>query len=291
MNIEIPDRLKAEVPPTVWGKVLAATPVIMTVLATMLAGLSSSEMTRAQYSRSLAAQLQSKAGDQWDFFQAKRLRSALQRNTLDLLESTTDVQPFKAAGIDPGMAAALTKGEVPPLPPAPAVDPEIRAALQAVEEQKPDTEVAGLLEGVKDQALNETLGAARNRAQAFDSEVSPVSQAIETVGKGLPPGDRALHRDFAAARLRFMAARYDAEARLNQSVANVYELLVRKANSSAERRHRRSLEFFYGMLAAQAAVIISTFSLAAQKRSLLWALAAAAGVAAILFAAYVYMFV
>jgi hypothetical protein len=45
------------------------------------------------------------------------------------------------------------------------------------------------------------------------------------------------------------------------------------------------------MLAAQAAVIIATFSLATQKRNLLWGMAAAAGTAAISFAIYVYLFV
>ena len=42
------------------------------------------------------------------------------------------------------------------------------------------------------------------------------------------------------------------------------------------------------MLGAQVAVVVSTLSLAAQKRSVLWGLAAAAGLAAIAFAAYVY---
>ena len=63
MRIKVPDELKASVPQTTWGKMLATTPVIMAVLATLLAGLASSEMTRAQYARSLAAQQQSKAGD------------------------------------------------------------------------------------------------------------------------------------------------------------------------------------------------------------------------------------
>src|SRR5947207_5480465 len=61
-------------PRNVWETVLTTTPVVLTVLATLLAGLSSSEMTQAQYFRSLAAQSQSKAGDQWGFFQAKRIR-------------------------------------------------------------------------------------------------------------------------------------------------------------------------------------------------------------------------
>ncbi|MFA6288501.1 MAG: DUF4337 family protein [Opitutaceae bacterium] len=73
MKTTIPDALKADIPATKLGRLFAATPVIMTVIATMLAGLASSEMTRAQYDRSLAAQQQSKAVDQWSFFQAKKL--------------------------------------------------------------------------------------------------------------------------------------------------------------------------------------------------------------------------
>ena len=92
-KIQIPEELKHELPQNKWGKVLGVTPIIMTVIATMLAGLASSEMTKAQYVRSLAAQLQSKAGDQWSYYQAKKLRSAVARNTLDLLAATGDVLP------------------------------------------------------------------------------------------------------------------------------------------------------------------------------------------------------
>ena len=103
-------------PQSTWGKVLAATPVIMTVIATLLAGLASSEMTRAQYDRSLAAQQQNKASDEWDFFQAKRLRGAFQLNTLDLLQQITAVPPLdikslgtaaQNAGLAPEARSAL----------------------------------------------------------------------------------------------------------------------------------------------------------------------------------------
>src|SRR5439155_3827833 len=50
---------------SLWTSIHALAPVIMTVLATILAGLSSSDMTRAQYHRSLASQNQSKAAHQW----------------------------------------------------------------------------------------------------------------------------------------------------------------------------------------------------------------------------------
>jgi hypothetical protein len=60
-----------------WESTITITPVVLTLLSTLLAGLSSSAMIRAQYYRSLAAQYQAKAGDQWAFFQAKRTRRAL----------------------------------------------------------------------------------------------------------------------------------------------------------------------------------------------------------------------
>jgi hypothetical protein len=72
-----------------WDKVLTTTPVVLTVLATLLAGQSSSEMTRAQYHRSLASQNQSKAGDQWSFFQAMRTRKIILEKTGDLLDAMT----------------------------------------------------------------------------------------------------------------------------------------------------------------------------------------------------------
>ena len=155
-KITIPDELKADLPPSRFGKILSATPVVMAVVATMLAGLASSEMTRAQYDRSLGAQQQSKAGDQWSFFQAKRLRGAIQHNTADLLQTVTEVHPFDTAALEklagqsseqPDIAevskelraviespggrqalALLRSGEAPRSSPAPALDPKLKAA-------------------------------------------------------------------------------------------------------------------------------------------------------------------
>jgi len=296
--IKIPDALKSDVPQTMWGRILAATPVVMAVVATALAGLSSSEMTRAQYRRSLAAQQQSKAGDQWAFFQAKRLRGSMQRSTLDLLQSTVEVRPLDAAGLeklgaDPKTLAALQQGQLPDLGPAPATDASVKAALDALDSSKSEAEITPFIVRVKDSALDEALRMAKDRAQAFDAASEPINQAINRIESqlaGKAAGPQA-SRDFIAARLRYTARRYDAEARLNQAIGSLYEVQVRKSNFDAERHHRRSQRFFYGMLAAQAGVIIATFSLAAQKRSLLWSLAAAAGAAAISFAIYVYLFV
>ena len=65
--------------------IIMTTPVLMTVIATLLAGLSSSEMTKAQYHRSLSGQNQSKVGDQWGFFQAKAVRRTQTENSVSLL--------------------------------------------------------------------------------------------------------------------------------------------------------------------------------------------------------------
>lgn len=323
MKVEIPEQLKADVPANKWGKILAGTPVVMAVVATMLAGLSSSEMTRAQYDRALAAQQQSKAGDQWGFFQAKRLRGALQRNSLDLLQSTAAVHPLapealnsilgaRAAEGEPSEASKakaellallrsqtgrqalgrLLEGEPPRGDSAPALEPGVRSALDALESSKPEPDIATLLARVNNQSLDAALRAARDQVQAFDTATGPLNRTIdqfENLLRRSGVADASLNRDFTAARMRYAAQRYEIEARLNQSIANLYELQVRKSNVSAERHHNRSQRFFYGMLAAQLGVIVSTFAMAARKRNVLWAIAAAAGLVAIAFAVYVYL--
>ena len=335
MKVQVPDQLKADVPPTPWGKILTATPVVMAVVATLLAGLASSEMTRAQYDRALAAQQQSKAGDQWSFFQAKRLRGALQRNSLDLLQSLVEIRPLAAAALrqaaeqlpaQPSESEAakvrtemlnvldssagqqavafLQRGAVPPVNKATAPDPSIKAALDAVESLKPEADIKLRMAPVSDNALDGALGAAQELAQRFDTETKPINNSIDQLDNlvarqaACSPGSStspktgpSLARDFTAARLRYAAQRYEVEARLNQAIADLYELQVRKSNISAERHHNRSQRFFYGMLAAQLGVIVSTLAMAARQRNLLWALAAAAGLLAIAFAIYVYLYV
>jgi hypothetical protein len=306
MDVKIPEELKAEVPHTFWGRILSATPVVMAVVSTMLAGLSSSEMTRAQYSRSTAAQQQSKAGDQWSFFQAKRLRGALQATTRDLLHSTTEFTPLTGealraeSSLTPALASpaaeqaltSLEKGEVPSVSPSPPLPQEVQSGLELLERGVMDTEMAPVLNKLDPKVLDQAVQAARDQAKRLDEATGPINKVIDQVDRTLSqkPSD-PLIRSFTAARLRYAAARYETEARLNQAVANLYELQVRRSNLEAERHHARSQLFFFGMLAAQAAVIISTFAIAARKRNLLWSLAAGAGLVAILFATYVYLYV
>ncbi len=278
MKTTIPEQLKKEVPQTPWGKILTITPVVMTVIATLLAGLASSEMTKAQYERALGAQLQSKAGDQWSYFQAKKLRGTMQRNSLELLQATAEIHAVE----NPALEKVPSVAE-------PALDASLRAALEAVEKQKRESEITTALKSVDDEAIAAALQAARDRTSAFDAALAPANQVVDQLEKSLPAGDKFAARNLTAARMRFAAMRYDAEAKLNQNIANLLELQVRKANITAERHHRRSGKFFFGMLAAQAAVIVSTLAMAARQRNLLWTVAAVAGVAAIVFAIYVYV--
>jgi hypothetical protein len=334
MKVTIPDQLKSDVPQGRFGKILSATPVVMAVVATMLAGLASSEMTRAQYDRAFGAQQQSKAGDQWSFFQAKRLRGVIQRNTADLLQNTGTVRPITSSllkefatklpsegdsakaktevlaildspAVEPTLQS-MRSGELPPVPAMPDLDPKVKAAIEAIESTESEDRVTVLVAEVKDQTLDAGLRAARDQVQALDAATKPTNQMIDrletllgalhsggleksataTAGEGF-----SINRDFTAARLRYAAVRYEAEARLNQAIANFYELKVRKCNLSAERHHARSQRFFFGMLGAQLGVIIATFAMATRQRNLLWSLAAAAGLAAIAFAVYVYLYV
>jgi hypothetical protein len=254
-------------------------------------------MTRAQYDRSFAAQLQSKAGDQWSYYQAKKLRSAFAHNTLDLLAATSDVKSFAALpGTGPATVAALTKNQLPEIAPLKFGD-DVQTALAAVENSRPEPEIAAALARVKPAQLAESLQAAQAAALAFDEATRPVNKAVDQLDETLRSGDKngvfdnATFRNFSAARLRYTSARYDAEAQLNQSIAGIYELQVRQNNYSAEKHHARSGKFFYGMLAAQLAVIIATFAIAARQRSFLWSVAAAAGLAAVSFSIYVSLYV
>ena len=251
-KIEIPEQLKNELPPSKWGKILAATPIVMTVLATMLAGLASSEMTKAQYDRSLA----------------------------ELLDQKVKGDPFRA----------LFGGQVPD-PVVTKLVPEVQAALDAVEKHQSDAEINAALAKVSLDQLAAALATAQQDALAYDKVIKAIDR---TINIELKPLFLSFYKEklraFNAAGFRYRAARYDTEAALNATVANLLELQVKKQNFSA-RHHRRSGKFFYGMLAAQMGVIIATFSIAARQRSFLWSLAAAAGLVAVSFSLYVYLYV
>jgi hypothetical protein len=115
------------------------------------------------------------------------------------------------------------------------------------------------------------------RLQIADRELSRVAneskQAVE-----------ALKDDFD---LR----RYKVESDDNKAIAEHFEVMVRFQGAISERHRLRSRQFFYGMLCAQAGVVIASTALAARHKSVLWSLAALAGATALCFAVYVYLWV
>ncbi len=372
----------ADLPKSMWGRALAFTPVIMTVVATLLAGLSSSEMTKAQYYRTLAAQMQSKAGDQWSFFQAKKLRAATVRNTLEIIAASAEAGPFDpsemqiaaasfAAGVarldaaakdlltagagdkeaveqylagvaartakleqiqaDLAKALAAAPGEAEKVPAWRAKDAAVVAAAEAVESGMPESKILPLIHPVTDAAIRAELESAAEFSRESDARFKPgtdfferldgvvsaeqsvlvaanrlarqplgaatnpaaalAAQSFLSMRDGLQSDLRQLHAQLATARLATAAARYDGEAKLNQSTAYLYEVQIRVEDAQSSRHQARSQRFFFGMLAAQAAVVVASLALAAQRRNLMWTLAAAVGLVAIGFGAYVYLFV
>jgi hypothetical protein len=261
-------------------------------------------MTKAQYARALAAQQQSKAGDQWAFFQAKRMRSAIQLSTLDVVQfaeitpqpDASALRAFAATLPDSeSIQAALTvllSGTLPDTARSAPPAREVQAVLDGMRNSIPDEELIPLLNSAEPEIVVAAIRLAEADIRAFDEKLNPVIEGGDKLGEAIDAsGQQPLRRDFARLRLGYSAMRYDAEAAMNRAVANLLEIQVRQSNLKAERHHRRSMRFFGGMLAAQAAVIVSTFAMAARKRNLLWSLAAAAGVGAIGFAAYVFLYI
>jgi hypothetical protein len=408
-----PAEKPADKPRSVWDTILTSTPIILTAVATTLAGLSSAEMTKAQYHRSLASQHQSKVGDQWGFFQAKRIRGSgkeimvaqMRREhdtepvTVEYIKSTVARLPkmydsaekeakqlltaIKAAGTDLGSSTlseslrqaatkaertagergkqastlkeridqALTTAEIrnalgylnsaklPSVDQETVGDANIQAASDAIRQRQTETETKPMMAKITEEELRKALDTAENNASAFEAKCDPLGKSLNQMGRlvaeermlakgfrraveelmaamadvpmtgsnslvDLRAAESALRRtnilisqladelgdSYQAATEDFTARRYRREANDNQDIANVLEIQVRKSSWSSDRHRDRSLMFFYGMLAAQVGVVISTSALAVRRRSVLWGLATVAGLGAILFAAYVYLY-
>jgi hypothetical protein len=289
-------------PRTLKQTVHASTPVALTVMATLLAGLSSGEMTRSQYFRSLAVQCQAKASDQWAYYQAQRSRSVEAVNTLDLLMATAHPAPLDkskllAATTDADLHSLLDAPQadmvfsigpmqLPAAADKPLADKSVQDALDEVYNNKTESEMTPLLRQITDQQMAAAEQIPVDNLNAFDASIDPISKSLDKLRTMF--GSGAMQPDIAAARLRFSAARYDREAAYNQKSALLYEVEVHRNGIESDRRKVRSSNFFYGMLIAQAAVMIATFSLAGQKPGALWTLAALFGGAAAAFGGYVY---
>ncbi len=181
-----------------WTSILNFTPVALTVVATVLAGLSSSEMTLAQYHRALAAQNQSKAGDQWGFFQAKRLRGMSIQSTIDLLTAQADSESVNETTLQrqsEEITAAVKRTTVAEqrlaglLSKTASANPTLSHALQPqldklAAEIKTATERGAVIQdGMKETLKHDTV----NQSLAFlTSDKLPTAATQKVEVKGLP---------------------------------------------------------------------------------------------------------
>jgi hypothetical protein len=336
---------------------LTVTPVFLTVLATIFAGMSSSEMTQSMLSRSLATQHQSKAGDEWSFFQAKRIRGTSIEMTQELLQSLAHPGVFDAAGLEATTAEMLQlaerandqitagklrktrekvanlladdkfKQQLPYLigPALPGSDSQslankdaqkiLDSVVKAIGQRKTEHDTLNDVRHLSVADIDEATRLAEQNADNFDKACGPVADAIKAlrdVMKELAAAVKPLQKThsqkagdvsplaqlpalyenlniaFRAAVLDYDGRRYRKEASFNRSVAEMYEVQVRREGAEADRHRDRSRNFFYSMLVAQAGVTIASLALARTQRNSLWLLAALAGIMALSFSGYVY---
>lgn len=100
---------------SLFDSIIISTPVMLTVVATFILGRSTSEMTQAQYQRAMASQNQSKVGDQWAFFQAKRIRGTTFEATADLLlaQKADLITPESLVNAAEDMVRDMTAVQIP----------------------------------------------------------------------------------------------------------------------------------------------------------------------------------
>jgi hypothetical protein len=207
-------------------KSLAAIPVALTVLATIFAGMSSSEMTRSMYFRSLAGQYQAKAGSQWGFFQAKKMRGTTLDSQSDL-SMLFYVKPFDES-ISLGLREALKQAkqnlskvstlpnsaknlvavldsddaktalkylgssDLPPVVAKPVETEQLGELLKAVRSRVPESKTADLVGKLPIETLESAIVTAEANADAFDQACDPVVNSIRKLERAVGDVDRQI---------------------------------------------------------------------------------------------------
>ena len=257
-------------------RALAAVPVILTVMATILAGLSSSEMTQSMYYRSLAAQNQAKAGSQWAFFQAKRIRGTTMETSGDLIRALAETPPLDAvrlrAGIERIESAARRVGDSqavadaanrlrqilsrdsvrqslrylggPDLPPVTVnrtEDEQIQALVNAVENRQTEPQTAALIAQVRTARIAGELQRSEQNAEAFDMACKPVVNDLRSIEKAA--GELASE---VRGRITALGSEHEKRAAFDEANVAVKEMLtaVRAAKQDfTARRYAKEAEY------------------------------------------------
>lgn len=273
----------------------AALPIALTAIATAFAGLSSSEMSRAMYHRSEAAQDQSKANDQWSVASHKRDRSLMMQTAALMLRPDEAFklpipEPADSFGT-PGSASQTARDWMsqggPPSQTFPAIDDAaIVKVLDANRDGKPEAELLGAARGVNRVKLEETIDRANAELKRIDAEWQPV---VDVLNRRLAAMAESRDRGQQAKHMEVEQRRYRIEANLNQQLGHLYEVRVKTSSLQSERHHSRSENFFYAMLAGQAGATLAALALARKRQSGLWLGAGLIGTVSVGFGAYVYL--
>ena len=266
-------------------KLGVALPVALTAIATAFAGLSSSEMSRAMYHRSEAAQDQSKANDQWSVAAHKRDRSLIMHTAALQLRDNK----FEVIGDQPDNAAARewVQRSGPPPQTFPAIDdPAINEVLEAGRAGKPEAELLRAARAVNRIKLEEAIDRATAELKRIETEWQPV---LDSLARYLATAIETHDRNQQAKHMQVEQRRYRIEANLNQQLGHLYEVRVKTSTLQSERHHSRSDNFFYAMLAGQAGATLAALALARKRQSGLWLGAGLIGTVSVGFGAYVYL--
>ena len=291
-----------DAPRSWFDKLGAALPVALTAIATAFAGMSTSEMSRAMYWRSAAAQDQAKANDQWTLAGFKRDRS--------LMVQTAAAQLTAAAGYrrpSPGVGGAVKPTTPPPLvarvgkwqagkAEAPTDDPGVAGLLDAIRDKRPEDEAVQMAKKVKADAVQAAITAAERAGveveTAWDAEVEQVAKLAKdaaAAAAGAGPAQVADANLALAAKYDTDYRRYRAESTLNYWIGYQYEVRVKKSAAESDRHRSRSENFFYAMLAGQVGATLAALGLARKRKSAIWLLAGVAGLVAVGFGGFVYL--
>jgi hypothetical protein len=262
-----------------------ALPVGLAAIATAFAGMSSSEMARAMFWRSAAAQDQAKATSQWTLSGFKKDRALVCTAAAATLRATNGAPlPEKFGDDESSEAARWLRGQGPPdfRLPAPA-DPRIAEVRDGIERKLPEDELVALAAGVSMSSINDAINTAETANDRNDQEWEAVLREADRIARGVSPVVVG-----QAARFELDARRYQREVRLNQQLSLLYEVRVRVTTAESERHRKRSGNFFYAMLVGQVGATGSSLALGRQRRSALWTIAGISGLVAVGFGGSVY---
>lgn len=276
-----------EPPKSFIEKAGAALPIALTAIATAFAGMSTSELQRAMFWRSYAAQDQSKATSQWTLAGFKRDRSLICQVAAAQLRAVAGNAPNPFAATAENPAATWLAGDGPPPAKLPEVSDEaLRRLLADIQARAPEADLLRQAGRVPQATINAAIDDAEKAVEQLDKEWEPT---VKAAGKLAAGTGKVANPAAQAAGYELEQRRYRIEAGLNQGVGYLYEARVKVSAAESDRHQDKSRKFFYAMLAAQVGATVSSLALARKQQSVLWAVAGGAGLVAIVIGAYVYL--